>query len=327
MDVIITGGAGFIGSYLAEKFHEEGFGVHVIDNLFRGRIENIEGVIGGRNKFYNIDMVDSASVEQMQKIFMDNLPKYILHYAAINGTQYFYDIPTKVLNDNLKMTQNLLEALKRAKEEVDELDTTVVYASSSEVYGEPESIPTSESDLTYFRVNENRDSYSASKLVNELLVRLTCEEIGVRWINLRLFNVYGNRMVGTKYGQVIPEFINRLRDGEYPLTILGDGKHSRSFCHVSDNVEVTYKLTMSGITNQTFNIGNDVEVTILDIAGMVFKALGLDESIKHLPARKGDHLRRRPDTSKVKKVIGDYSYIQVEEGIKLMVENIVGQGR
>lgn len=326
MNVLITGGAGFIGSYLAEKFDENGFNVHIIDNLFRGRMENIEHLLmnGSGHTYHEIDIANKENTGSIRDILVKYKPDYILHYAAINGTQYFYDMSSKVLNNNIAMTQNIIEAIRLAKEKAD-FETKVIYASSSEVYGEPFTIPTPETDITYFRVEEDRDSYSASKLISESLIRLNCNDLNIPWMNLRLFNVYGNRMVGTKYGQVIPEFISRMLDGEYPLTILGDGEHRRSFCEVNDNVEITYQLVINGDYLETYNVGNDVEVSILDIAKEVFNALDLEFAIKKSPARKGDHLRRKPDISKLRKVIKEYEFMQVEEGIKHMVDGIISE--
>ncbi len=230
MRALVTGGAGFIGSYLAEELAARGCEVSIWDNLFRGKYENIAHLIHNGNYFYELDLAKEENITRMAELLLKERPAYIFHYAAINGTQYFYDIPAKVLEVNTNATYNLMRAVRMAKQSDAGFHTKMIYASSSEVYGEPFSLPTKETDVTYVVTSHIRDSYAAAKLIGEFYVKLMAEETGIDWMILRLFNVYGERMVGTKYGQVIPEFINRLKGGEYPLSIYGNGTHMRSFC-------------------------------------------------------------------------------------------------
>ena len=320
MKAIITGGAGFIGSYLCEELVRRGFAISIWDNLFRGKYENVEKILDGNNHFFNIDMSKYENVNKMVDLLLADEPKYIFHYAAINGTQYFYDMPAKVLETNTNITHNLMLALRQAKKENTDFHTKIVYASSSEVYGEPLSLPSKETDITYVMTSHIRDSYAVTKLIGEFYVKLISEELNLEWIILRLFNVYGPRMIGTKYGQVIPEFIKRLSDGEYPLSVYGNGEHMRSFCYVTDNVNNTIDLALTSTKNEIFNIGNNYEVSILELATLIMKKMEFVPQFNFLPEREGDHKRRCPDTKKLHSIIGPRKYITLEEGIDLMLK-------
>ena len=319
MRALITGGAGFIGSHLTQELAARGCDVSVWDNLFRGKYENIAHVIHNNNYFYELDMAQEANTGRMAELLLKERPSYIFHYAAINGTQYFYDIPAKVLEVNISATYNLMRAVRMAKQADAGFHTKIIYASSSEVYGEPFSLPTKETDVTYVVTNHIRDSYAAAKLTGEFYVKLLAEETGMDWVILRLFNVYGERMVGTKYGQVIPELIHRLKEGEYPLSIYGNGEHMRSFCYVTDNVNNTIDLAFCDAKNEIYNIGNDKEVSIRELGSLIMKKMGMEPAFTFLPEREGDHKRRCPDTAKIHAVIGERTYITLDEGIERML--------
>lgn len=321
MRALVTGGAGFIGSHLCEELSNNGFDVTVWDNLFRGRIENLEGMLKNNNYFYKIDMSQYSSVKTMKAVLLNERPEYIFHYAAINGTQYFYDMPARVLDTNIQITANLMKAIKEVKQEDNSYSPIIIYASSSEVYGEPLSIPSSETDITYADISHPRDSYAVSKLAGEFYVRLYAQELDIKYIILRLFNVYGPRMVGTKYGQVIPEFIARLKNGEYPLRIYGNGEHRRSFIYVTDNVKDTVRLVLSNAGSGVYNIGNDLETSILELGSSIMRIMGKEPEFEFLPERQGDHMRRRPDTTKIHEVIGESGYIGLTEGLNRLCKD------
>lgn len=319
MRAIVTGGAGFIGSYLMEELIGRGISVTAWDNLFRGKMENIQALLNDYNHFFHIDMAEYENVSQMAQLILSERPEFIFHYAAINGTQYFYDIPAKVLEVNTAATYHLMLALREVKKQASEYHCKVIFASSSETYGEPFSLPSKETDVTYVNVDHIRDSYAAAKLVGEFYIKLISEELGLDYIIFRLFNVYGPRMVGTKYGQVIPEFIQRLSDGEYPLKIYGNGEHMRSFCYVTDNVRMTVDAALAKCPNGVYNIGNDHEVSIRELATLIMEKMGKEPKFVFLPEREGDHKRRCPDTSKLFSIIGDQMNITLEEGIDRML--------
>ena len=146
----------------------------------------------------------------------------IFHYAAINGTKYFYDIPYQVIDNNIRMTQNVLSACEKTSV------NKIIYASSSEVYGEPLYIPTPESHPILLNVHTVRDSYASSKAICEFYVKLLSIKNKIEYLILRIFNTYGPNMDTSEYGQVIPEFIDKMFDNK-KFSIIGDGKHTRSF--------------------------------------------------------------------------------------------------
>lgn len=324
MRAIVTGGAGFIGSHLMEELVSRGFSVTAWDNLFRGKLENIAGILNEENRFVLLDMADFSAISEMARLILEERPELIFHYAAINGTQYFYDIPAQVLEVNTAAVYHLMLALREVKRAASDYHCRVIFASSSETYGEPFSLPSKETDITYVNIEHVRDSYAAAKLVGEFYVKLIGEELGLDYLILRLFNVYGPRMVGTKYGQVIPEFIQRLSGGEYPLNIYGNGEHMRSFCYVSDNVRMTVDAALKAVPNGIYNIGNDREVSILDLGTLIMRQMGKEPRFNFLPEREGDHKRRCPDTAKLCGAIGPQSYVTLEDGIGRMLQNLKG---
>ena len=313
---LITGGAGFIGSFFCDRLYKEGIYFTVIDNLFRGKLENISALLNSENKFINLDLIYSKSIDQVAQVLIKEQPDLIIHYAAINGTEYFYDFPAKVIEVNSIGTYNTLQAIKKARKKGFDKKALFVFASTSEVYGEPFKLPTTENDITYSRIFLDRDSYAIAKLASEFFTRLFCKELNLNWIILRIFNVYGPRMISSKYGQVIPEFINRLKKGEYPLRIIGNGQQTRSFCYIDDHIELTWRLICNEYSyNDVYNIGNPYEIKILDLAKTIMKKIGLKPNFTFTEGRKGDHKRRKPDISKILDVVGLYNFISLEKGI------------
>ena len=319
---IITGGAGFIGSFMSKKLIEEGYYIFILDNLFRGRKENIEDLL--LDKSAELIITDLADISC--KLTISNLLKenndidLIIHYAAINGTQFFYDKPQEVAKVNSIATYHLMESLLDNKDILNS-SLKLIFASTSETYGEPFNLPTNESDLTYFRINEDRDSYAVAKMMSEFYVRLYSKKIDLDFIILRIFNVYGPKMVGTKYGQVVPEFINRLKQGEYPLKLIGSGQQKRSFIYIEDHVNLTWKIIKSNAKNEIINLGNDEEISIIDLANNIMSSMGLEPSYETSEDRSGDHMRRQPDISKLLEIVGGYNFIDLETGLRKCLSN------
>jgi len=318
--VLITGGAGFIGSHLAERFFSQGFSIKIVDNYFRGSKDNLAMLLESeQNEAFEIDLLDCESIEKIKNILLKYKPKYILHYAAINGTEYFYDIPYDVAIANSIGTYNLLMALGAVLDLEHNYKPVFVFASSSELYGEASEIPTSEAALTYARIAEDRDSYSIAKQMSEFYVKLFCKKSNIEWLIFRIFNVYGPRMIGSKYGQVIPEFIQRVKAGEQPLKVIGNGEQTRSFIYIDDHVELTYRAINSAPRNEVYNIGSPIETRINELALIVLEEMGKEPLIMNIEGRKGDHNRRVPDTSKLTTKIGDIKYTSLRSGIRRML--------
>jgi len=319
---LITGGAGFIGSHLCEELIRRGFKILCIDNLFRGSLNNLKKIQDNNNFcFHNIDLLNLDSIEEIKKILLNEKPCLIFHYAAINGTEYFYDIPYKVTCTNSVSTFNLLEGLKHTLQEIKLYNPKIIFASSSEVYGSAKIIPTTEETLTYLRLEENRDSYAAGKLISEFFIKHFSKENNLDFFIFRIFNVYGPRMINTKYGQVIPELILKALNSSENLNIIGSGEETRSFCFIKDHVKLTLEVVDKGKSSEVYNIGNPEEISIKKLSTNILKNLQKDLKIIPSKPRSGDHLRRAPSIVKAEKYIGSFSFTPLEKGLDEMIKS------
>jgi nucleoside-diphosphate-sugar epimerase len=238
-------------------------------------------------------------------------PEIVVHYAAINGTKYFYDIPYKVCNDNILLTQNVLNSCGSSVKKV-------VYASSSEIYGPEPKVPTKESEYIILDSMADRDSYASSKAIGEYLVRLWAKENDKDYLIVRPFNTYGPRMATNGYGQVIPEFIERIKSGE-PFYLFGDGKQTRSFCYVSDHAEIMTQL-IENTNNKILNIGFDEEITIGELSKIIHEIMGVEFNVLYKDAWKNDTKWRKPDLTQLKNCTNYNNFITLKDGIKKMLE-------
>jgi len=313
--VLITGAAGFLGSFLSEELLKNNYKVVGVDNFFRGKKEYLPN--HENFTFYKIDLVKQP--EKIKDIVKKEKPETMIHYAAINGTKYFYDIPYKVIDDNVRMTQNVLDACKKSSVK------KIVYASSSETYGEPQEIPTPETHPILLNIHTNRDSYASSKAICDFYVKLFAQENNMSFLILRIFNTYGPHMDTSEYGQVIPEFIHKMFSDEQ-FTIIGNGEHTRSFCYVSDHINLVRKL-IENTTNEIINVGNDEEIKIVDLAKMIHKLENKTFNPKYLSGREYDHKRRRPDISKLKRLTEDYPKVTMKGGLAKIIEWYKGDGK
>ena len=309
MKVLLTGAAGFLGSFLSEELLNNDYEVVGLDNFFRGKEEYLPE--HNDFKFSKIDL--ARQPEKITELIQKEQPDILVHYAAINGTKYFYDIPYQVINDNVQMTQNVLKACKHSTVE------KIVYASSSEVYGEPMQVPTPETHPMLLNVHTYRDSYASSKAICEFYVKLFAKEFKIKYLILRIFNTYGPHMDTSEYGQVVPEFIRKMyKDKKF--TIIGDGDHTRSFCYVDDHTRLVRQL-IENASNEIVNVGNNEEVKINDLAKKMHELENKEFKPQYLPAREYDHARRQPDISKLKKLINDYPKISLEKGLTITITN------
>jgi len=308
--VIVTGVAGFLGSFLAERLIKDNNFVIGIDNLFRGKRENINHLFKYNN--FEFQIVDvSKEVNKLCKLF-ENVD-FIFHYAAINGTQHFYERPLEVLETNVEGTINMLKAASKNSIE------KFVFASSSEVYGDPLYFPTDEKHpILLPKVDNPRHSYAASKAIGEFYVKWYAEVFSFNYLVMRIFNVYGPRMDTSKYGQVIPEFIRKILV-EPEFEIIGSGTQTRSFCYIEDNIEMTLK-AFDSIKNEILNIGNNYEVKILDLAQIMHEILGKKFKYKLLSPREGDPLRRVPNIEKFLSMTGCRPKISLKEGLERTID-------
>jgi nucleoside-diphosphate-sugar epimerase len=312
--VIVTGAAGFLGSHLSEALVSRGAIVIGIDNLFRGREQNVRQLISsGKFELLKIDLSHETSKARIADLVREHRPGKVFHLAAINGTRYFYDAPSEVLVINVSATVNMVSGMVAGG-----FAGKLVYASSSEVYGEPRKIPTPEDEPVIIRPDQNRDSYALSKAAGEMHVRLNAIRYGWSYCNARIFNCYGPRMDTSAYGQVVPEFI-RKATSPAPFEIIGDGSHTRSFCFVTDTVNFLANCA-EAVEGDTVNVGSDEEITIIDLARAVHDVVGRPFSPLFLPERPGDHKRRKPDLSKLKLYVPEPPTVSLRDGLKMCVE-------
>lgn len=298
MKILVTGAAGFLGSHLCDKLLSEGHEVWGMDNFFRGKKENLP--THENFKFIEIDL-------SKQGYKLDGID-VVFHYAAINGTRYFYDIPNKVVDDNIRITQNVLESISKSVKKI-------IYASSSEIYGPKPEVPTEESQPIELHIDADRDSYASSKAIGEFMVKTWCKQNDVSYLILRPFNTYGDRMATNGYGQVIPELIERLNEDEF--FIYGDGSQTRSFCFVDDHVNIA-NILMNTADNEVLNIGYDEEITIKKLAKKILKLYKSDKIIQTKPAWANDTKWRKPSLTRLNKYIDGYKHLTLKEGLKIL---------
>ncbi|OGT45046.1 MAG: hypothetical protein A3E82_09510 [Gammaproteobacteria bacterium RIFCSPHIGHO2_12_FULL_38_11] len=312
--ILVTGCAGFIGSFLTESLIKEGHHVTGMDNFFRGKRENLDSLKNNPNfELIEIDLADTTSIQTIFLTLVNKKIEVIYHLAAINGTQHFYDHSARVLDQNTMITKNVMIAMENTGVK------KILYTSSSEVYGEPMIVPTHESHRILLNAHADRDSYAASKAMGEFYVRLYANSQKRNWLILRVFNMYGPRMVNTKYGQVIPEFIHRMRT-EKEFTLIGDGHHTRSFCLVHDAIRLLLMLDKQNVTG-FLNLGNPEEISILALAEKIHTLDNRSFNPIFLPERPHDHHRRCPDISHLLSHVPNPNFTSLDEGLKQVMES------
>jgi UDP-glucose 4-epimerase len=296
---LITGGAGFIGSHLAEALLARGDRVCVIDNLSTGSMRNIAHLKGNPNFQYVIEtMADKPLLAEL----VDEADR-VYHLAAAVGVRLIVESPVRTIETNVHLTELLLAAAMKKKRRV-------FLASTSEVYGKSDDVPFREDgDLVLGPTTHGRWSYACSKAIDEFLAIAYHKEKGLPVVIGRFFNTVGPRQTG-QYGMVLPSFVRQALAGE-PLTVYGDGTQSRCFCHVSDAVRAaTALMDREDLAGECFNIGNTEEVSILDLAKRVIALTGSKSAVTLVPYSEAygpgfeDMQRRVPSLAKVGKAVG-----------------------
>ena len=304
---LITGGAGFIGSHLAEALLAAGQQVTIIDDLSTGRFENIAHLTEDPNFHFAIDTITNEAV-------LDRLASecnVIYHLAAAVGVRLIVERPVHTIETNIMGTESVLRAARRYR-------AKTLVASTSEVYGKSNRVPFSENDdVVLGPTFRSRWSYAATKMVDEFLGLAYYQEQGLPVIFFRLFNTVGPRQIG-RYGMVIPRFVQQALNGE-TLTVYADGKMTRCFMHVDDAVRAIVSLAEAPeAVGQVFNVGASAEISILDLARTVLAEVdGADElpptddpRLQFIPYEQAytegfeDMRRRVPDTSKIQALTG-----------------------
>lgn len=317
MKALITGGAGFIGSHLAEALIAQGHSVCVLDNLSTGRYENVAGLDGDRRfemvigTILNEPLVDKL-VERCDVIF---------HLAAAVGVELIIKRPLESMTTNIKGSEIVLEMAHRYRKKV-------LVASTSEIYGKNSHGPFHEDDDRVLGSPlKSRWSYSTAKAVDEILAHIYWKEKGVPTVIVRLFNTVGPRQSGA-YGMVLPRFVTRALAGE-PLQVHGTGQQSRCFLHVRDVVDAFLKLVDSpGAIGEVFNLGSQEEVTIEELAQRVIRLTKSASPIEHIPYEQAyedgfeDMPRRIPDIGKIRALIGFQPTRDLNQIIQSVIESL-----
>lgn len=302
--VLITGGAGFLGSHLCDRFISEGFRVIAMDNLITGKVENIEHLFGNPDfQFVQYDVTNYVHVPGPLH--------YILHFASPASPVDYLKYPIQTLKVGSLGTHKILGLAKSKK-------ARVLVASTSEVYGDPLIHPQTEDYWGNVNPVGLRGVYDEAKRFQEAMTMAYHRYHGVETRIVRIFNTYGPRM-RLDDGRALPQFVGQALRGE-DLTVYGDGSQTRSFCYVSDLIDGIFRLLFS---NEVFpvNIGNPQEISILDFANEVLKHFPGSTSkivFKELPA--DDPKIRRPDITKAKQILGWEPKISRQEGLKLTID-------
>jgi UDP-glucuronate decarboxylase len=307
---LITGGAGFIGSWLCDLLHQLNAKIFCLDNLITGSKENIKHFFGKKNfEFINSDVCNFQSEEKFD---------YIIHAASIASPSIYQKHPIKTLDANLIGTKKLLELAR--KEDVE----SFLFLSTSEVYGNVphEMIPTPETYYGFVNPFGPRCMYDEGKRAGEAYCYSYYLEYELPIRIARIFNTYGPRLdiSNTGYGRVVIKFIDQALRGK-PLTIYGNGKQTRSFCYITDTISGLLKvLLLDGLDGEVFNIGNDKETRIIDLAYKIKNIANSNSEIIFYPLPKDDPLRRCPNLTKARSILKYNPKVNLEEGITKTVE-------
>lgn len=311
---LITGGAGFIGSHLADRLLKDGYQVTIIDNLLTGRWKNIAHLEKHPDFRYAIEDIRNAMI--MDRLVSDC--DIIFHLAAAVGVQLIVERPIDTIEINIGGTEVVLQTARRYRKRV-------LIASTSEVYGKSNKIPFSEEDDGVFgSTTKSRWSYAVSKALDEFLGLAYHESTGLPVTIFRLFNTVGPRQIG-HYGMVVPRFVQSAMQGKN-IEVYDDGQQSRCFASVYDIVDAIVRLSESDQTiGEVFNIGSSEEVTIMELAERVKQATNSTSEIVKIPYEKAykkgyeDMRRRVPDTSKIKRVVGWQPSTSLDTTIQQMI--------
>jgi UDP-glucuronate decarboxylase len=304
-NILITGGAGFIGSALAERLlRDPNNFVVIVDNLSTGEVRNIPVVPKTKMQFIKCDVNDYHDIASVMVSFRFD---YVFHYAAMVGVNRTQQNPVKVLDD-IKGIENILKLSKNSRVK------RVFFSSSSEVYGEPMEFPQNETTTPL----NSRIPYAVVKNAGESYLRSYKKEYDLDYTIFRFFNTYGPKQ---SVDFVMSRFLSMALQGQ-KITIYGDGKQTRTFCYIDDNVEACVNaLYENKIVNDVVNIGGDIEISILELAQKIVKISGSSSKIIHLPAlEEGDMTRRHPDTAKMKTLL-KRKLILLDDGIKKILDN------
>ena len=317
MRVLITGGAGFVGSHLAEALLERGDEVFVLDDLSTGAIENISHLKSHPKFHYTIDTVEN---EPVLAELIDRCDT-VVHLAAAVGVKLIVEAPVRTIETNVHGTEVVLKIANKKKK-------LVLIASTSEVYGKSVVVPFKEdADLVLGPTLKHRWAYACSKMIDEFLALAYWKERKLPVIVVRLFNTVGPRQTG-QYGMVVPTMVKQALAGR-PITVFGDGSQSRSFTYVGDVVRAVVALINEPrAVGQVFNIGNGEEISIGELAARIKAMTGSASPIVTIPYDQAyeagfeDMPRRVPDIAKIRALIGYEPTVELDEILTQVIASL-----
>jgi UDP-glucose 4-epimerase len=300
---LVTGGAGFIGSHMCERLLKNGNKVVCFDNLSTGKTSNIDEL--KKNRDFIFVKGDANKIKDISPIFKKYKFDGVFHYAAVVGVKRTLENPLAVLGD-IDGIKNILElALKNGKPKV-------VFASSSEVYGEPTKLPEREDGVIDAKL-----PYASVKLIGENFLEAYWQKHKLKTCSLRFFNVYGPRQESSDYGFVVGIFIKQVLAGKSP-TVFGEGKGTRDFVFIEDNVEAGIRAMESNKSvGQVINVGRGQPVTILNLANIIIDCCGQKGKIepKLVKSERIDIMHRAPEISRMKKILNFHPAVSLEDGL------------
>jgi len=303
MKILITGGAGFIGSHLCDYFLKKGHDVIAMDNLITGKVDNIAHLAGNKH-FHFIEQ------DVTEYLYLEGKVDYIFHFASPASPLDYQKYPIQTLKVGSLGTHKALGLAREKK-------AKFLLASTSEVYGDPKVNPQKEDYWGNVNCIGPRGVYDEAKRFAEALTMAYHRYHKIDTRIARIFNTYGPRMRKND-GRVIPAFINQALDGK-PLTVFGDGSQTRSFCYISDLVEGLYKLAASSV-NEPINLGNYDEMSILQFAEELLKITKSKSRILFKPLPVDDPKVRRPDVTRAKDLLGWQPKVKLREGLLRTIE-------
>ena len=302
MRIVVTGGAGFVGSHLCDLCLREGHEVVAVDNLVTGSEQNLAHIKSDKFEYSNQDISDGITV--------DGDVDFIFNMASPASPVDYMELPIETLRVGAMGTFNALELAR-------EKGAGFLMASTSEIYGDPHVHPQVETYWGNVNTVGPRSCYDEAKRYSEALVMSfhTVHKLDTKIV--RIFNTYGPRM-RLNDGRIVPNFMKQAILGE-PLTVYGDGSQTRSFCYVSDLVDGIYKLGMSH-EHMPVNIGNPTEFTVLEFAHLVTKMSGSTSTLEYRALPQDDPKQRKPDITRAKEILGWTPKVELEEGLKYTLE-------
>jgi len=299
--ILITGGAGFLGSWLCDILNRFGAEITCLDNLSTSSIDNIKHLLDKKN--FRLIKENVSSFKTDEKF------DYIIHMASRAEPKDYPNHPLDTMSANSIGTLNMLELAKKSGVKC------FLFTSTSEIYGDSTIIPTPETYPGNVSSISVRSCYDESKRFGESLCMAFFREHKLPVVIARIFNTYGPRLRGGPYGRAISSFIEQTLANK-PITIFGDGQQTRSFCYITDQIEGIFKLLVSSSFGEVFNIGNDREIKIMELANLIKKLTKSKSEIIFGPLPEGDPKRRRPDLTKTNKILNYYPEVGLEDGLK-----------